>query len=246
MGWRIDVLSQFELSFENWTSLEGRTWELEQALRLIFWVIEELWFFCKSIAYPSHSRCSSCLLSNVNHPPEAQSGDDITCALSSAPGFGGAVSHIFRILLKETEVTLVLSRFSSSHLLPWLPSLWVPAVLLFSFQAGRKLCVLVSPLELRLPWWYCKGGLCAMALFSSLAGVWAVQHFVYERNPSGILLELDLLETGPWWKPSLHNTLPTTGSGEWHSPKAFDNQLFCRCLARRLQIWRTRLNSSLL
>lgn len=82
--------------------------------------------------------------------------------------------------------------------------------LLFSFQVESKLYVLVCPLELRPPWWYCKGGLCAMALFSSLAGVlWGVQRFVCVRNPSGIVLELDLLEIGPWWKPSLHNTFPT-------------------------------------
>lgn len=142
-------------------------------------------------------------------------------------------------------MTLVLSRFSSSHLLPWLPSHWVLAVLAsISLQVERKLCVLVSPLELGPPWWCWKGGPCAMALLISLAGVlWAVQHFVCERSLWHSVLELDLLETGPWWKPSLHNTfshLQAVVTGTVQEPST----TFCRCLARRLQIWRTRLNSS--
>lgn len=66
-----------------------RTWKLERALRWVFQVIE-LWFSCNSIRHPSPTRSSSCMLSNMNHPAEAQSGDDITCVVSSAPGFWGA------------------------------------------------------------------------------------------------------------------------------------------------------------
>lgn len=66
---------------------------------------------------------------------------------------------------------------------------------------------------------------------------------VWERSLWHSVLELDLLETGPWWKPSLHNTfshLQAVVTGTVQEPST----TFCRCLARRLQIWRTRLNSS--
>lgn len=72
----------------------------------------------------------------------------------------------------------MLSRFSSSHHAGFLQCWSV-----FSSQVERKLCVLVPPLELRPLWWHCKGGLCAIALFSPLSGVlWGAQHSVSERE----------------------------------------------------------------
>ena len=56
--------------------------------------------------------------------------------------FLGGVRHLFRFLLKETEVTLVMSSFSSSHLLPWLHAGFLQHWLLSSFQVERKTCML--------------------------------------------------------------------------------------------------------
>lgn len=95
----------------------------------------------------------------MNHPAEAQSSDDITCTWFLRVFFG--------FLLKKTEVILVLSRFSRSQLLPWLPSCWVPTVLDFIFPGCKKNVRLIgSLLEPRPPWWCYEGGHCATALLA--------------------------------------------------------------------------------
>lgn len=94
-----------------------RTWKLEKALRWVFQVIEELWFSCSSIKHLSPTRCSACLLSNVNHPAEAQSGDDITCTwfLRVLFGFLGNRSDISVVQILQLPAAALTPIMLGSH-----------------------------------------------------------------------------------------------------------------------------------
>lgn len=144
----------------------------------------------------------------MNHPPEAQSGDHITCALISAPGFHGAWATYLGFYWR-TQKWLWCCPDSPAPIC--CPGSHQPGFLqgwlLFSFQVERKLCVLVSPLELRPPAEVVLEGRALCHGPFQLPGCSAVRS--PEKSLWHSVLELDLLEHGNWWKPSLHNAFPT-------------------------------------
>lgn len=137
------------------------------------------------------------MLGSLNCPAEAQSGDGITWALSSASGFWGAEGLVWASVEgNDLSVTQILQ----------LPSAALAAIMLDFHSGGfyylsrlkeKHVCLNGFPLEPRPPWWHYKGGHCAMAFFSLSTARSPAAFCLWEKSLWHSVLELDLLETGP-------------------------------------------------